>query len=227
MFNNIAPGYDSLNHKMSFRTDWIWRKAAIRQIQKSGRSVRNILDVGTGTADLALMAAKMLKPESVIGIDISDGMMEIGRRKIEEAGLNDVITLRNEDCSHLPFADGEFDAIISAFVLRNFENIQVCLTEIHRVLSNDGIVAIVDIAEPNRFPMKQLYRIYKAVFMPLFSGRIIKDRKAAKYLDHSMEAVPVGKDMARIFREAGFKDVKYYSKTFGLCYLYVGKRGEG
>lgn len=224
MFNNIAPGYDSLNHTMSFHTDRLWRKAAIKAVSTTGIPVRKILDVGTGTADLAIMAAVSLRPESVTGIDIADGMMEIGRRKVDEAGLSGVVTLLNEDCGKLHFADGEFDAVISAFVLRNFEDIAGCLTEIRRVLSADGVAVFVDLAEPRHCPMRQLYRIYKTVVMPIFSGRIIKDRKAAKYLDHSMEAVPVGKDMEDIFRKAGFTDVRHRSMTFGLCHLYMARR---
>lgn len=225
MFDNIASGYDDLNHNMSLGVDSHWRQYVIDYLEMGGAWPSRILDVATGTGDLALLAAVRLEPDEVIGIDISEEMMKIGREKVEAAGLGDAIKFQNEDCAHMSFADKSFDAVVSAFALRNFEDLQQCLNEMYRVLEPGGTIAVIDLCNPKHFPMKQLFAIYQKFIMPLVSRRFIGDKEAASYLNDTMKVVPSGKDMARLFERAGFQNVNYRALQFGMCYLYTGIKG--
>ena len=163
MFDNIAPTYDTLNHRLSGNIDKGWRKKAIRQLLPF--HPKKMLDIATGTGDFAILAAKELKPEHLIGADISEGMMAIGREKVKAAGLSDVISFQKEDCLNLSFPDNSFDAVTAAFGIRNFQNLDKGLAEICRVLKKGGHLSIVELTTPVKFPMKQLFRIYSNTFL--------------------------------------------------------------
>ena len=174
MFDNIAPTYDTLNHRLSGNIDKGWRKKAIRQLQPF--RPKQMLDIATGTGDFAILAAKELKPEHLIGADISEGMMAIGREKVKAAGLSDVISFQKEDCLNLSFPDNTFDAVTAAFGIRNFQNLDKGLAEICRVLKKGGHLSIVELTTPVKFPMKQLFRIYSNTFLLNYAKFISKDK---------------------------------------------------
>lgn len=242
MFDNIAPTYDILNHTLSLGIDRLWRRSAIKKIKtpqpplggnkrdaggalpppKGGRGV--LLDVATGTGDFAILAAQKLNANRVVGIDISDGMMAIGREKVEKLGLSDTIIFQHEDCEHLSFADGTFDVVMSAFALRNFQNLAACLAEMRRVLKPQGSIVVIDLCAPRRAPMRQVFWFYQHVVMPVVGTLFSHDRQAYSYLPRTMEAVSQGEEMAAKFREAGFAAVEHEYLTFDMCCLYSAKR---
>ncbi|MCH5175759.1 MAG: bifunctional demethylmenaquinone methyltransferase/2-methoxy-6-polyprenyl-1,4-benzoquinol methylase UbiE [Prevotellaceae bacterium] len=232
MFNNIAHSYDVLNHTLSLGVDKVWRNAAINYLKPfflpspigSEAGKRVILDIATGTGDFAILAHKKLGFPQVVGCDISEGMMNIGRQKVEKLGLSDKITFKNEDCSCLSFSDNSFGAVISAFALRNFQNLDQCLKEMHRVLNDGGHLSVIDLCTPVSFPMKQLFYIYKKAVMPLMGKLISKDNLAYTYLPDTMEAIPQGERMQRIIQQAGFRNVNFRRLPFGMCILYTAKK---
>ncbi len=219
MFDNIAPAYDRLNRCMSWNIDASWRRRTLRPLVplKPGK----ILDVATGTGDLALMAVWMLNPESVVGADISEGMMDIGREKAVKAGLADRISFVREDCGALSFADGVFDAVTSAYGIRNFQNLDVCLGEICRVLRKGGVFVAVEATTPVRFPVKQLFRFYFRRVVPLLGRAVAGDRAAYEYLDRTVEAFPQGEQMTGILLRAGFREASFERMTLGMCTRYT------
>ena len=222
MFDNIAPTYDLLNHSLSFGLDRYWRNTAIDTL--SPYVPKQILDVATGTGDFALLATRRLKPEQLWGVDLSEGMLEVGRRKIAEAGLSDVIKFQKEDCMNLSLPDNAFDAVTVAYGVRNFENLDRGLCEMHRVLREGGRLVIIELTTPHSFPMKQVFGLYSHVLMPLVGRFISKDTKAYHYLPASMEAFPQGEEMQKILQKAGFKDVRFKRFTFGLSTLYTATK---
>lgn len=224
MFNKIAHSYDTLNHTLSLGIDKIWRKKAIDFLLKNRNSTDSVLDIATGTGDFAILAYKKLKPSVIIGCDISEGMMSIGMQKVEKMGLSDKIIFQKEDCSHLSFNDNSFDAVISAFALRNFQDLDQCLSEMHRVLAIGGNISIIDLCSPTTFPMKYLFYIYKKVVIPILGKLISKDDKAYTYLPDSMDAVPQAEEMRQIIEKAGFKNTKFKRLLFGVCILYTGEK---
>lgn len=224
MFDNIAPSYDTLNHTLSFGVDRLWRKAAINFLLKHRTSTNSVLDIATGTGDFAILAFQKLHPQQVVGCDISEGMMKIGRQKVNKLGLSNRITFQNEDCAKMSFADNSFDAIISAFALRNFQNLDDCLKEMHRVLSTKGHLAVVDLCTPVSFPMKQLFYLYKKVVMPTLGKLISKDKTAYSYLPETMDAVPQAERMQHIIQQAGFHNVNFKRLAFGMCILYTATK---
>ena len=201
MFDNIAHSYDTLNHTLSFGVDNIWRKAAIDYLQPffssphGGGREGAVLDIATGTGDFAILAYDKLKANRIVGIDISEGMMAIGKEKVKKLGLTDQITFQNEDCAKMSFAENSFDAVISAFALRNFQNLDECLKEMHRVLKDDGHFSVVDLCTPVSFPMKQLFWLYKKAIMPTLGKLLSKDQTAYTYLPDTMDAVPQAERM--------------------------------
>ena len=231
MFDNIAPTYDCLNHVLSLGIDKWWRRSAIKKIKTfsphRGGDVRRtegvFLDIATGTGDLAIKAFKELRPHEVVGCDISDEMMRIGRQKVEKLGLADHIRFVHEDCERMSFADGQFDVVMSAFALRNFEHLDKCLQEMHRVLRPGGCVVIIDLCAPRRFPMRQVFWLYQHTVMPVLGKLLSNDRQAYTYLPRTMDAVAQGEEMAARFREAGFQDVGYEYLAFDMCCMYSGK----
>ncbi len=219
MFDNIAPAYDRLNHTLSFGIDKFWRRKAIAWLRPF--RPRTIMDVATGTGDFALQAYRTLMPDKLIGTDISEGMMNVGRRKVQEANLESRISFLKEDCSSLTFQTESFDAVTVAFGVRNFENLDKCLSEMYRVLKNNGKLVILELTVPERFPMKQLYTIYSKVVIPTMGKLISKDKSAYRYLPETIKVFPQGKVMQNIIRNAGFKEVNFKRLTFGICTLYM------
>jgi|SRR5574344_301417 demethylmenaquinone methyltransferase/2-methoxy-6-polyprenyl-1,4-benzoquinol methylase len=222
MFNSIAHSYDLLNHRLSLGIDYGWRKKAINQLKYF--SPKRILDVATGTGDFAILAAKSLHPEYLIGSDISEAMMDIGRKKIIKEKLDDVISFKKEDCLNLSFEDGSFDAVTAAFGIRNFADLDTGLKEMCRVLKNDGHLSIIELCVPTRFPMKQLFKIYSHTILPALGRIISKDVNAYRYLTATMEVFPQGEQMEEILKRAGFKDVKFKRLTFGICTMYLATK---
>lgn len=222
MFDNIAHSYDLLNHTLSFGIDKLWRNKAISYLKPFRNE--SILDIATGTGDFAILAYQRLNPKRVVGCDISEGMMAIGREKIKKLGIEDTVTLQNEDCGGMSFADGEFDAVISAFALRNFQNLDQCLKEMHRVLAPGGHLSVIDLCSPVSFPMKQLFSIYKKVVMPTFGKLLSRDATAYSYLPETMDAVPQAEKMQQIIAKAGFMNANYKRLLFGMCILYTGEK---
>ena len=176
MFDNIAPTYDTLNHRLSWDIDKGWRKKAIKAL--APYQPQSLLDIATGTGDFAILAARMLRPKKLIGADISEGMMEIGRQKVRKAGLERVICFEREDCTSLSYADDTFDAVTAAFGIRNFANLDKGLSEMCRVLRKGGHLSIVELTTPVSFPMKQLFHIYSHTVLPIYGRIISKDSSA-------------------------------------------------
>lgn len=222
MFDNIAGSYDTLNHRLSWNIDKGWRRKAIRQLERF--HPQSILDVATGTGDFALLAARMLQPRQIIGADISEGMMAIGRQKVHAAGLDEMIQFRKEDSMNMSFADESFDAVTAAFGIRNFQNLDQGLKEMCRVLRPGGHLSIVELTTPVSFPMKQLFRIYSHTFLPTYASLISKDKSAYKYLTATIEAFPQGEQMMEILKKAGFKEASFRRLTFGICTLYLAEK---
>ena len=186
MFDHIAPAYDRLNHLMSLGIDRSWRRTALKWLRP--HRPQQMMDVATGTGDFALLAYRMLRPQSLVGTDISEGMMQVARRKAREAGLDERISFRREDCEALTFADASFDAVTVAFGIRNFEHLDRGLREMCRVLRPGGHLVILELSTPDRFPMKRLYRIYSRL-IPLMGRLVSHDRSAYTYLPQSIRAL--------------------------------------
>lgn len=222
MFDNIAPTYDKLNHRLSWDIDKGWRRKAIRQLQPF--APKTLLDIATGTGDFAILAAKMLKPEKLIGADISEGMMEIGRQKVKAEGLDSIVSFEKEDCLNLSYADGTFDAITAAFGIRNFADLDKGLKEMQRVLKPGGHLSIVELTTPVSFPMKQLFRIYSHTVLPVYGRLISKDTSAYGYLTKTIEAFPQGERMMEILKKAGFAEASFKRLTFGICTMYFATK---
>ena len=222
MFDQIAHSYDFLNHTLSLGIDRSWRKAAIDSLKRY--APQRILDVATGTGDFALMAVDRLHPQSLIGADLSEGMLSVGREKVERAGKSDVITLQKEDCMALSFEDNTFDAVTVAYGVRNFEDLDRGLREMLRVLKPGGRLVIIELTSPVRFPMKQLFWLYAHVWMPIVGKLVSRDSRAYSYLPATMEAFPQGEVMQGIIEKAGFQSVKFRRFTFGLSTLYTAEK---
>ncbi len=222
MFDNIAPTYDTLNHRLSWDIDKGWRKKAIQQLAPF--KPQQMLDIATGTGDFAILAANMLHPTHLIGADISEGMMNIGRKKVESMGLSEVIAFQKEDCLNLTFKDNTFDAVTAAFGIRNFQSLDKGLSEICRVLQKGGHLSIVELTTPVSFPMKQLFHIYSNTILPTYGRLISKDRSAYEYLNKTIAAFPQGEEMMEIFRKAGFGKCSFKRLTFGICTMYLAEK---
>lgn len=224
MFNGIAGRYDFLNHFLSAGVDYTWRRNVIRILRK--HKPQSILDVATGTADLAI-AETRLSPEKVVGVDIADQMLDYGRIKIEKKGLNDLITLENGDSESLRFESHSFDAVTVAFGVRNFEDLDRGLREMYRVLNKEGIAVILEFSKPRKFPVKQLYSFYFRNILPLMGRLISKHNSAYTYLPESVGAFPDGKDFLEHMHAAGFKNTSVKPLTFGIASIYTGKKCVG
>ena len=222
MFNNIAPTYDKLNHRLSWNIDKGWRKKAIRSLKPFEPKI--LLDIATGTGDFAILAARMLHPDKLIGADISEGMMAIGREKVKTAGLQQIISFEKEDCTNLSYPEATFDAVIAAFGIRNFANLDKGLAEMCRVLKPGGHLSIVELTSPVSFPMKQLFHIYSHTVLPIYGRLISKDTSAYSYLTKTIEAFPQGELMVRILKDAGFKQAEFKRLTFGICTMYFATK---
>ena len=222
MFDNIASTYDNLNHRLSWNIDKSWRKKAIRRLAPF--SPKTILDIATGTGDFAIMSAKMLLPKTLIGADISDKMMEIGRQKVKEEGLDGIISFQKEDCLNLTFPSNTFDAVTAAFGIRNFQDLEKGLGEMYRVLKKGGHLCIIELTTPISFPMKQLFKIYSKVVLPFYGRLISKDSSAYDYLNKTIAAFPQGETMMNILQSAGFTKTSFTRLTFGICTMYIAEK---
>lgn len=222
MFDNIAPTYDALNHRLSWNIDRGWRRKAIKQLLPF--HPQTVLDIATGTGDFAILAAKMLKPRMLMGADISEGMMNVGQQKVKKAGLDNVISFKKEDCMALTFPDNTFDAVTAAFGIRNFQNLDRGLAEMRRVLKPGGHASIAELTTPVGFPMRQLFRIYSHTILPIYGKIISKDPGAYDYLTASIEAFPQGERMMESFKKAGFSKASFRRLTFGICTIYLAEK---
>ena len=221
MFDNIAGSYDFLNHFFSLGIDKLWRKRAVNMLRDI--HPKHILDVATGTGDFAFESLK-LNPEKITGIDISAGMLEVGRKKIDARRQNGKMEFLLGDSESLPFPNATFDATTVGFGVRNFQNLLAGLREIHRVMRPGAKLAVLEFSKPHRFPMKQLYFFYFRYIMPLMGKLISKDKSAYTYLPESVMAFPEGKDFEAILKEAGFKEIHSKAVTGGIASIYVAKK---
>ncbi|MEZ4699625.1 MAG: bifunctional demethylmenaquinone methyltransferase/2-methoxy-6-polyprenyl-1,4-benzoquinol methylase UbiE [Rhodothermales bacterium] len=219
MFDAIAPRYDLLNRVLSAGIDQRWRKKAVAWLGE--HQPRRILDVATGTADLAI-EARAIGPEKIVGVDISEQMLHIGRQKIAQLGCEDQITLQRGDAERLPFSDNQFDGALVAFGVRNFEDLGAGLKDIRRVLKPGGALVVLEFSQPTAFPVKQVYQFYTRVLLPRIGGAISKDSGAYKYLPDSIAAFPSGEAFLTELREAGFTAVAARPLTLGIVSLYKG-----
>lgn len=221
MFDNISKRYDLLNHVLSLGIDVIWRKKAIKMLRDDHPKL--ILDIATGTGDFAIEALA-LNPEKIIGVDISAGMLEEGRKKIKKKKLEDRIELQLGDSEKLLFPENKFDAVIVSFGVRNFENLEKGLADMFRVLKPGGKTVIVEFSKPEKFPMKQGYNFYFKHILPRIGKLVSKDNDAYTYLPESVQAFPYGEKFLDILKEIGFKNVKCKPLTFGISAIYVGEK---
>jgi len=221
MFDEIAGQYDFLNHALSIGMDKYWRRKGILSLK--AYVPQSILDVATGTGDLALEAYRLLQPEKILGIDISEKMMTIGREKAAKAGLSGIIDFERQNCTCLQLDSNTFDAAIVAFGIRNFEDLDKGLQEIHRVLYPGGRLMILELSTPEHFPMKQGYRIYSRL-IPVIGQRISRNKTAYKYLPQSISVFPQNAEMAAVLEKNGFFDVEYRKLTGGICSLYLARK---
>ena len=217
MFDKIAGSYDFLNHTLSFGMDNIWRKIAIKKLSNNPAT---ILDIATGTGDFAISASKYTNA-TITGIDISQGMLDVGVEKINKKGLTDRIQLQLADSENLPFHDNSYDAITAGFGVRNFENLNKGLSEMYRTLKSGGKVAILEPSEPTHFPLKQFYKLYFHHILPFIGGIISKDKNAYSYLPDSVSAFPSGNNFLTELVKVGFKESKHIPLSFGIVSLYV------
>lgn len=220
MFDNIAYRYDFLNRFLSAGIDVQWRKKAIRLLKDI--NPKEILDVATGTADVAIMTARILQPEKIVGIDISDGMLNIGRKKIAEAGLGGLIELLNGDSETINFEDSSFDAVTVAFGVRNFQQLEQGLREIKRVLRPGGKLVVLEFSKPKAPVIKQIYNVYMNVVAPGLGKLFSKNRDAYKYLDESIKKFPEGKNFTTILDNLGYTNTYCKPLSFGICSIYCG-----
>ena len=204
MFDNIAPTYDTLNHRLSWNIDKGWRRKAIKQLEPF--APKTLLDVATGTGDFAIQACQMLDGVHVTGIDISEGMMDVGRKKVNKLGLTERIAFEREDCTCLSYPDATFDAVTAAFGIRNFADLDAGLRT------------------PVSFPMRQLFHIYSHTVLPVYGRLISKDTSAYSYLTKTIEAFPQGERMVDILKKAGFAEASFRRLTFGICTMYFAKK---
>ncbi|MCX2742840.1 bifunctional demethylmenaquinone methyltransferase/2-methoxy-6-polyprenyl-1,4-benzoquinol methylase UbiE [Mangrovivirga sp. M17] len=222
MFNSISKKYDFLNHFLSLGIDILWRKKAVKQLKPYQPEV--ILDIATGTGDFAIEAAKGLPAKEIIGVDISEGMLEVGKDKMKEKGLNDLITMELGDSENLRFEDNKFDAVIVAFGVRNFENLEAGLSEMYRVLKPGGRLSIIEFSQPEKFPFKQSYNFYFKYILPSIGKIVSKDNAAYTYLPESVEVFPYGKKFVNILEQLNYKQAKCQPLTFGISSIYTATK---
>jgi demethylmenaquinone methyltransferase/2-methoxy-6-polyprenyl-1,4-benzoquinol methylase len=221
MFDNISGEYDGLNRVISFGTDIKWRKEVVQIV--AANNPENILDIATGTGDLAISLTASAAKE-IIGLDISEGMLEVGRKKIAKKQLDGIISMVVGDSEDLPFKNNTFDAITVAFGIRNFENLEKGLSEILRVLKPGGIFVILETSVPTKFPFKQGYKFYSKMILPTIGKLFSKDKFAYNYLSESASVFPFGEALNNILRNVGFIDVENRPKTFGVATIYTASK---
>jgi len=221
MFDNISSNYDGLNRVISFGIDQSWRKKVIKMVCEA--KAKSVVDIATGTGDLAIALAKA-KIEKVVGIDISKGMLGVGRQKIKAQHLAEKIDMVQADSENLPYDDNSFDAATVAFGVRNFENLDKGLSEIYRVLKPGGLFVILETSNPTKFPFKQGYFVYTKYILPAIGKLFSKDKSAYKYLSESASVFPFGQAFNNILKKNGFINVKHYPQTFGVSTIYKASK---
>lgn len=221
MFNNISKRYDFLNHFLSLGIDKIWRKKAIAEL-KEINPIR-ILDIATGTGDFALAALK-INPKEVVGIDISEGMLAVGKEKMIAKKVDNIISMQLGDSENLPFEDNYFDGLTVGFGVRNFENLEKGLAEMLRVIRPGGKAIILEFSKPKNFPIKQVFGFYSKYFIPFFGKNISKDEKAYAYLPESVQAFPEGENFKAILTKVGYKNVTSKLVSGGIATIYIGRK---
>lgn len=217
MFDNISGKYDFLNRFLSLGIDKLWRRRLIKMLR--AKKPKNVLDIATGTADLAILASKYT--DTVTGVDISEGMLAVGREKINKKGLK-TVTLSYGDSENLPFADNTFDAVTAAFGVRNFENLEKGLTEMYRVLKPGGTVFILEFSRPRQFPFKQAYFFYFNNVLPYWGRIVSKDTSAYTYLPQSVKAFPDGEEFTAVLTKCGFGETNFKFLSNGIAAIYTG-----
>lgn len=222
MFNSIAFRYDFLNRFLSAGIDRGWRKKAINELKTL--QPKNILDVATGTGDVAIMTYNQLHPEKITGIDISEGMLELGRKKLEKLALNTVIELQAGDSETIKFADDHFDAVTVAFGVRNFQNLEKGLAEMHRVLKPGGKLVVLEFSKPSMAPVRAFYKFYMDVIGPGISKLFGSNKAAYQYLNDSVQAFPEGLTFLNLMNEAGFTQTYLRKLSLGICTIYCGSK---
>ena len=222
MFDRISPKYDALNHLLSLNIDKLWRRKTAKEVAKN--HPKTILDLATGTADLAIALAKHTPQAHIIGMDISEKMLEIGKAKIVKQNLESQVEMRFGDAARLPFADNRFDTVTVAFGIRNFEDLDKGLSEISRVLKPSGRAVILEFSMPERFPVKQLYRLYFNLFLPHIGKMVAKDESAYAYLPASVEKFPKPDHFCKTLASFGLESDKPKSLTFGIATLYAAQK---
>lgn len=220
MFNNISGKYDLLNRVLSVGIDIRWRKKTIKELASTKPQI--VLDVATGTGDLAITTYNMLKPAKIVGVDISAGMLDVGRNKIKNLGLENSITLELGDSENLQFETNTFDAVTVAFGVRNFENLEKGLAELHRVTKPGGKIAILEFSKPQTFPLNFLYNFYFKYILPSIGKLVSKDMSAYSYLPESVEKFPFGDAFLNKLSGAGFNNTQWKKLTFGISSVYTG-----
>lgn len=222
MFNNIAPRYDFLNHFLSLGIDVLWRKKAVQLLKKE--NPESILDVATGTADFAIECFFASPSRRIIGVDIAEEMLSIGRKKIKKYDIDTFIELKRADAENLPFHDNTFDAITVGYGVRNFENLEKGLQEMLRVLKPKGIAVILEFSRPESFLLKWIFDVYFLKILPFCGRTISKDKHAYTYLPESVQHFPHGTEFLKILEKVGYKETKCTSLTFGISSIYVGRK---
>jgi len=221
MFDSIAPRYDFLNHFLSMGIDRLWRRKAIRIIGKHQHN--KILDIATGTGDMAILASK-LKPELIAGVDISSEMINVQKQKLAKRKLDHLIKPQVADGENIPFDTDTFDIVMTAFGVRNFENLEKGLQEMHRVLNDGGMALILEFSSPQKSPFKQLYNFYFTRILPRIGRLVSKDMRAYTYLPDSVSTFPSGNDFTEILEDAGFNNTRSIPLTFGIASIYTGEK---
>lgn len=221
MFDSISSKYDFLNHFLSLGIDIRWRKKAIKMLRDL--QPKQILDIATGTGDFAIESLK-LNPEKVVGVDISEGMLNVGRQKMKKKGYSDIIEMQSGDSENLNFEDNSFDAVIVAFGVRNFEKLEKGLSEMNRVLRPGGRAVILEFSKPTAFPFKQLYNFYFRWILPKIGKVVSKDNAAYTYLPESVNEFPYGDDFLKILGKTGYKNTQCKPLTLGISSIYVGEK---
>ncbi|MBD0277501.1 MAG: bifunctional demethylmenaquinone methyltransferase/2-methoxy-6-polyprenyl-1,4-benzoquinol methylase UbiE [Flavisolibacter sp.] len=222
MFDRIAARYDFMNRFLSAGIDITWRKKAINFLKPC--KPQHILDVATGTADMAIKAAKMLHPQKIVGIDISEKMLAIGRSKVKKERLEHIVELRSGDGETINFDDGTFDAVMVAFGVRNFENLEQGLREIQRVLKHGGVLVVLEFSKPSLPVIKQLYQFYMSTVAPEMARWFNQNKKAYQYLNESANAFPDRQQFTTILSKVGYSDTSFKPLSLGICCIYTGKK---
>jgi len=224
MFNSIAGKYDFLNHFLSLGIDKLWRRSLVKMMKK--QFPNQVLDIATGTGDLAIAIAKTFPNAKIIGADISKNMLNIGKEKIVKKKLNDRVLMEMGDSENLKYEEGFFDAVTVAFGVRNYEDLDKGLKEMHRVTKKDGHVYILEFSKPTAFPFKQIYNFYFLNILPLFGKKVSKDNHAYTYLPESVQKFPDGDLFLQHLQNAGYKLVRQKKLSFGIASIYTGKKAE-